>query len=289
VSPKSKEPRLWLERGRVYAELGQSGKAAADFHTALQLAPGTDLAAYRWEFRRAGIDEEIVRWPDAFRRLTELRPNDRQLWVALGLHHARRGEWQQAVDVVPRLSALDPSDHWCRCMEATLRLQLGDVDEYRRVCRAMIEKFGHTQDATMARHIAFVCLLDPEAVADRKPLLRLVEKGKPGAKGGLYRYYLLAQGMANYREGQFAQAIDRLSEAGTIGGSPLGLLFMAMAQHRLGQADAARTSLDKARAMLEQKLPHLERGQLYGIDWFDWLRCQIVRREAEKLIEGKKS
>ena len=59
-----------------------------------------------------------------------------------------------------------------------------------------------------------------------------------------------------------------------------------MAQKRLGQVDEAQQSLLKARVLMEEKGPKLDRGPLLGTDWADWLRFQIVRREAEALVKA---
>ena len=62
----------------------------------------------------------------------------------------------------------------------------------------------------------------------------------------------------------------------------------AMARHRLGRNEDARQALTLARDTLNRKLPRLDRGQLYDQNWYDLLRCQVLLREAEELIEGKK-
>jgi tetratricopeptide (TPR) repeat protein len=102
---------------------------------------------------------------------------------------------------------------------------------------------------------------------------------------------VLARGLADYREGQYARAVERLK---SLAPDPEGIhrdtttyLVLGMAHQRLGQAAEARQALDRARAILEQKYPKPDRGDLFPGDWQEWLRCQILRREAEALIEGK--
>ena len=63
--------------------------------------------------------------------------------------------------------------------------------------------------------------------------------------------------------------------------------LLAMAHHRLGQAEAARAALADARATLT-KMPDPAKGQPFGNDWHDWLICQILYREAEELLGIKK-
>jgi tetratricopeptide (TPR) repeat protein len=100
----------------------------------------------------------------------------------------------------------------------------------------------------------------------------------------------LARGMADYRIGEIAGAIEWCNKSLSPGAENpiqdgLAQAFLAMAHHRLGQADGARRALEKARA-LEQKLPKLEAGDQ---SWPDVLRLHIVRREAEALLMNEKS
>jgi hypothetical protein len=58
---------------------------------------------------------------------------------------------------------------------------------------------------------------------------------------------------------------------------------LAMSQYRLHHPDAARDALEKA-SRIEQKLPHLDRGDLGDI-WSDWIIGHILLKEAKELIE----
>jgi tetratricopeptide (TPR) repeat protein len=60
-----------------------------------------------------------------------------------------------------------------------------------------------------------------------------------------------------------------------------------MAQHRLGQAEAAGAALGTAQAIIATKMPDAAKGRLFGHDWHDWLHCQAFSREAEALIAGQ--
>src|SRR5262249_61904575 len=102
------------------------------------------------------------------------------------------------------------------------------------------------------------------------------------------------RGLADYREGQFANAVERLRNSLSPGSEvtyldSMAFLFLAMARQQLGQVEEAQQSLKKARLMMEQKFPKPDRGQLLGHDWADWLRFQIVRREAEILVKAPAS
>jgi Flp pilus assembly protein TadD len=96
--------------------------------------------------------------------------------------------------------------------------------------------------------------------------------------------------MAEYRAGRYEQAVDWLRKSEPrlhdwVFGKSVTNFFLAMAYHRLGRPDEARAALAQALKFVEQAygtLDHIPVG-----DWYSWLMCQIVRREAEALISGK--
>lgn len=97
------------------------------------------------------------------------------------------------------------------------------------------------------------------------------------------------KGMAEYRLGHYEQAIPWLSKAADgkdIWRDPECQLFLAMACWKTGQPEKARAALEHAVHLMETNLPRpgeRDMGQMAQ----DWILCQVVRREAEGLINGK--
>jgi hypothetical protein len=60
----------------------------------------------------------------------------------------------------------------------------------------------------------------------------------------------------------------------------------AMAAHR-AKHQMIDVELQMAKHVVQTIMPKPERGERFGDDWQDWLRCQILLREAEALIEGR--
>jgi tetratricopeptide (TPR) repeat protein len=210
---------------------------------------------------------------------------------AFGRFKEAERSYQQALE-------LDPSDHQNWYYDAVLRLQLGDVDGYRRVCREMLARFRETNDPGIAERTAKTCLLVPDAVSDLKPVLQLADRAVTGTEqDSLYRWFLLVKGMADYRAGKFGNAVDPLNKTLSLEGDRryftlpylkgMALLFLAMAHHRLGQTDLARKALDHALELMEQKYPKIDRNEVLGPGWDEWLRFHLVRHEAELLVKGR--
>src|SRR5437763_321959 len=155
----------------------------------------------------------------------------------------------------------------------------------------MLTRFGPTEHALVAKRVVEICALVPDAVDDRKVLVKLAEQAvRSSAKDGAaaQKWFHLVEGMARYRDGQFASARDRLRKS-LPPGSPeeyqcdrFAYVFLALAYHRLGQADEARAALQKA-GEAKANYPNRESGDL-GLDWDSRLMFQAVRSEAEELI-----
>ena len=64
-------------------------------------------------------------------------------------------------------------------------------------------------------------------------------------------------GVAQYRAGHYREAVatltqsDRLNSGGVLGSQPADLAFLALAYHRLGEPDEARTALGRLRALMK--------------------------------------
>jgi tetratricopeptide (TPR) repeat protein len=94
-------------------------------------------------------------------------------------------------------------------------------------------------------------------------------------------------GAALYRAGQLESAVRHLNDS-VKSGKSLGsdLLFLAMAQNRLGQADEAKKLLARAVQRIDQAL---DEGAFDGqrLSWEEKLSARIIRREAEARIDAK--
>jgi serine/threonine protein kinase len=287
-------------RGLSYAEIRRFDEAAADFAKALSLVPG---CKHPWWSDREGIDRELVRRDEVFRRVTELRPRDLQLWIARVCYYGRRSQWRPAAAAMEKVIELGSWDHLGWYQEAGLRLALDDTEGYRRACREMLTRFGLTKDPYIAERAANTCLLMPGAVSDLKPVIELAEQAarawtqmELGDQAVLawtekpfdeYRWFALAKGMADYRSGRFQSAITWLSKSLSTDSEDrehrfrngMAYLFLAMAHQQLSEPEKGCAALDQASSMTRPA----SAGDL-GTEWYEWLRFQIVRREAEAVV-----
>jgi len=264
------------DRGQPEAALAWYDQAIATFQRVCANKP-TDVMARRWLTSARGERAE------ALIRLGRLKEAE---YAYLELE-------QSSQEAIKR----DPSDHLNWYHDAPLRLRRSDLEGYRRVCREMVARFSHTDDPMIAERTAKTCLLVPDAVGDLGPVLELADRAVTGTEQNpCYFWFLLARGMADYRAGHFVNAIDWLNKALSVnreGRYPsrslaaTAHLFLAMAHHRLGRVHEARHALNQATELMEQPCPKIGRNWHIYDDYPDWLRFDVVRSEAERLVKGK--
>jgi tetratricopeptide (TPR) repeat protein len=185
---------------------------------------------------------------------------------------AERKEYQQAAADFARAVEARPDDPFLWYFLAMAKLGAEDVDGHRRVCAEMRGRFGKTRDGAAAR-VVFTCVVAPEAAADPAEMVRLAK---------LAVRYETALASACYRDGQYEAAV-RLYQGIDARRSLRGvdLLFLAMAQHRLGQSGKARESLARAAKWIDEAHRVVAGG---SCRWYDQVELRCLRREAEALI-----
>jgi tetratricopeptide (TPR) repeat protein len=268
------------------------------------------------EARREGVRQNATdaRYPNAYEYLARALEKGGQVDEALEVRRdaVRRapsagairavammlgaaGQWDQAAAVYDRAVALDPADSHGRYMAAVAHVGAGQLDEYRRVCREMVARYADTERAQDAERTVIACLLLPDKLdaGDLEYVQNLAERAVSGGeKNPSFRFGARAKGLADYRAGLHTEAVRRLKQYAPDGNGShqdvIAYAVLAMAQHRLGRVEEARTALSQARVILKTKRPDpkkdrpFEPGQSHG-----WLYSEILFREAEALVLKK--
>jgi hypothetical protein len=94
--------------------------------------------------------------------------------------------------------------------------------------------------------------------------------------------------LADYRARDWESGIKRANGVLACPQEPsrdaMAHIILAMSLHQGDQVALARNSLAEARVLIDKKMPQVNRGEHFNDNWSDWLRCQILLREAEALI-----
>jgi serine/threonine-protein kinase len=270
---------------RAHSDLGLALQAqdrldeAIDcYRKALQLDPD-----YAWAHHNLasalfvkGLRDEAF---DHFQEVIRVDPMNPEVHNALACimvprrqGHEAQAAWRKALDT-------NPPEYAAWSGYAELCLFIGKDDEYRRVRRELLDRFGATTTPSVAEPVGRTCLLLPGTEAELKKSAALTDRAvahKGSTPEWIYRYFLFAKGLAEYRQGRLSSAISFMEgEASKVMG-PSPRLILAMAQYQQGQKVQARKTLATA---------------VVGFDWnatlADWRSvwiAHILRREAEDLI-----
>lgn len=161
-----------------------------------------------------------------------------------------------------------------------MRLAQGDHSAYRRVCAALLSRFGGTTNAQAAHNVARVAVLGSLGEGDTARALKLAEAAVTGrpARGS----YLTTLGGVYYRLGRFADAARLLPEAvaADAGDNPIARLFLAMTYHRLGRTPEAAEAFAKAARRLDES----EKKDIALAAWETQLESRLLRREAAGVL-----
>jgi tetratricopeptide (TPR) repeat protein len=173
---------------------------------------------------------------------------------------------------------------------ATLWLKLGDEAGYREICKALLDvPVTSAHDLTKVQSIFTWCMA-PNAFEDMSLVVKRAEELAAHNSLGQRHIVHFVWGTALYRAGQYERAADELEKS--IAAYPSEIapgheminfqqLFLAMAKCRLGQKDEARELLAKTLPDIDKQL------QSPSCFWTDRVSLEVLRREAEALIEPK--
>jgi tetratricopeptide (TPR) repeat protein len=221
---------------------------------------------------------------------TENQSQNAGLLRSRGNFRARTGRWTEAVADLSKALLLDANEPFPWLQLASLLIETGDLTGYQKHRQAMLARLAGTSDPRIAEMTAKAALLLPVSGADLTTASRLADMAiNAGKDEQLLAYFQFAKGLAEYRQGRFANSVEwtekALAAPEVAFRAVQASMVLAMAHHQLKQSDEARAALAKGVEIAATKLPKLESADL-GSDWRDWIIGHALMREAKILIEG---
>ncbi len=220
-------------------------------------------------------------------QLIELEPERWQHLAARARTHLELGKGHEALADFVAATAAPECSLTTHIDRARLHLHLGDAAGYRAACQKMLRVFGTRDDVTTQNTLAWVCVLgrEPPVAADRP--VRLVEAALDKAQPAQRRFILNTLGTALYRAGRWEEAIRWLDEsvkAHGKGGIAEDWLVLAMAHHRLGQAEEAGRCYRRANERLPPQGGAPSRPDGNWSAWWDRIEQEMFLREAKETL-----
>jgi serine/threonine-protein kinase len=270
--------RAYSDLGLILQTQGQFDEAIHCHQTSLQIDPDYVWAHYNLA-NALGARGRLNEAYEHFEEVIRVDPNNSlvQNGIAGVLVPQGRGResqrgWQKAlVDNPPDFNA------WAGYAE--LCLYLGQQEEYSRARNSLLDLFGATKVLHIAEPVGRACLLVPgsnDELAKATALIDHAFAAKESTPDWIYRYYLFAKGLAEYRHGRLASTVSLMEgEASKVMG-PAPRLVLAMAQYDQGQKEQARNTLARAVAAFDWSAAAADSRDV-------WI-AHILRREAEARI-----
>ena len=228
----------------------------------------------------------------------QLQEQFREQWVeqeqpellSQGDSLARRGMWKNALQCYDRALETSPDSSWYQWLRTTLVLQSDNMALYRQECQDLAATYGDE-----VSYDPKPCLIAKDAIvnlsASAKRAAEWVDATE--ASDPHLPWRLFTKSLAEYRCGKYRESIaslERMREshadlaATAIYNLTLGFLLQAMAPDQLGERAQPREWFRKAVGLMDNQLPKEGHDEIEI--WWDWIRCQVLRREADLLING---
>jgi tetratricopeptide (TPR) repeat protein len=243
--------------------------------------------------------KELVR---EFDSMIQQDPANAAVYAGRANAEARLGWWQKAAADLAKAIELKPGVERYWSQLGPLYLQMGDLPGYEFHRERALAKFGDPDGPTVGEPVAKLCLLLPANGPGLQPAMKLAES----ASGPGYALSTLArrqwtEGLAEFRQGRFASAIEWMRKAQATCVRPElpawdherernlntgGYLVEALAYQELNQTVEAQVALAKGAELFHTQLPQTDSGDI-GREWPDWLIVQILLREAQSGVKEK--
>jgi tetratricopeptide (TPR) repeat protein len=256
--------------------MSQAAESVADLERGSRLRPDDADALYLLASAQVQANERASALVTLEKYLAHAG-DDADTWALKGRVALQLGRLQDAADAFSKVLDLDAGQNPVRITRAQIRLRLGRLEDALADLDALVPKYpqdakllglrsqvhdrlGHRDQALadlkraaelpetpaeVCNNLAWTLATGPPALRDPEQALALARKAVAMAPGTAI--YLNTMGVAQYRAGQYAEAIATLEKslaAGKGESDAFDLFFLAMARHRLGQITQARADLD---------------------------------------------
>jgi tetratricopeptide (TPR) repeat protein len=163
---------------------------------------------------------------------------------------------------------------------AAWQLLSGEQEAYEETCRLSIAEYAASENARELYLVARMCSLSSRSSIEPQKLVAIASRA---AELDPNAWHAHALGLSLLRAGKYEQAIREfersLAESWLDTANWLGL---AIANHAAGRHTEAGEFLQMARQSAQQQL--IDLGSRSTISSHDRIACQLLLREAEKLI-----
>jgi serine/threonine-protein kinase len=273
-----RHPKAQTGLGNLLEDMGRVNEAIDYFQQTIRFDPenvwaGVNLGKALKHIGR--LDDAVASYQHAL----ALDPKNPAARDGLRSVHMRQGRTQEVLVAWRKALESDPPEHEDLHGYAELCLFLGQEEEYRRVRRALLGRFGASTDPFVADRVGQACLLLPASEDELRQAAALIERAVAAGRSKpdwAYPYFLFGRGLVAYRQNRLDSAIGELQGEAALMPGPNPRIVLAMSQHRKGQKQEARHTLAQAVVAFDWRAAQADNP----LTWMS----RVLRREAESMI-----
>lgn len=242
---------------------------------------------------RSGVIEELG-------NLIEQKPQRAELYVGRAGVLVHVGRMEEAARDMAKAIELEPGAHQGWYALATLLASTGEPAAYMEKRSQALARFTNPSGPPAAQQVALLALMMPaygpdlgaaSALADRAASVDSTDAGLPERQ--------LTEGLAKYRRGEFAAALDWTAKVLATAANPAqpgwaherarnriaaACFVQAMACQGMHEPVKARAAFSQGVAALQAELPVVDAGDP-GRNWPDTLAVRVLMHEAKATIQ----
>jgi tetratricopeptide (TPR) repeat protein len=234
-------------------------------------------------------DQDWERAIAVYRKGITLQPADGTLLTKLATAYQSAGRTREVVPLLAKASAANPQDTTLSLKVAALQAWYGQEKELAATRQRILAFAQGSSDVLAADRAAKACSIIP--TTDKAVLEAALAFGRKTVKAGQVppQWSLLALGMAEYRSGNGAAAVETLQKAAKAGSNNprvtgISAFYRAMSLFRQGKTDEARKLVIAAVAAMKPPPADLE-NPLAGDTHHDDLILWLAHKEAKAMIQ----
>jgi serine/threonine protein kinase/WD40 repeat protein len=240
------------------------------------------------------LRDRLLRQAAELSKQLEKSPQDATLLKRRADLYACAGQFERAIEELRVYTRINPDDHYAQYQLLALLAETGAAEAYRRSGQEMAERFRDppNENLEILERVAKGNLFWAESGADFEQLALLADRAlekSVEANHWVVPYAQLAKGLAEYRRGNYAAAVDWADKGLKMSATnyPIvvpGNQIKAMALASLGRQQEAQAALELAKKVHLAAQKPVE-GWIGGYN--DWHMGEIMLREAEAVLLAK--
>jgi serine/threonine protein kinase/Tfp pilus assembly protein PilF len=239
-------------RGRIHFELGNYAEALKDFNKAIELLP-TELTLISGISQREISDCPSADYRDGMARIydraVELNHRSAESLRTRAGMFAQTGQWDRSLADFKEIDSQGEAIYYDLYLSALLELRLDDLDGYRSRCERLVADAASDGPAIERQFAVWVSALAPDALKDYAPAIAMIRRNvneDPKSFAGLNTLgtILFRAGSIEEAKAVLESTLKISDNAGFSRSYPHFVL--ALAEHRLGNAEAAVASYKTA-------------------------------------------